>query len=120
MEIFLTWWFLAIQYMSLLLLPPMRQAIVVFFYSQAQFNQEGKIIGWTPWTKRAFPTSGTTTGVSFFDVDSVTGTIWAVDGQNAANSKKQTHGAVQDYQTHFLLLLILLLAGHANRVVALF
>lgn len=60
------------------------------FYSQAQFNQEGKIIGWTPWTKRAFPTSGTTTGVSFFDVDAATGTIWAVDGQTQQIVKTST------------------------------
>lgn len=51
------------------------------FYSQALFDQDGKIVGWTPWTKRGFPTSGTTTGVSFFAVDAVTATIWAVDGQ---------------------------------------
>ncbi|BDC34672.1 hypothetical protein Noda2021_06300 [Candidatus Dependentiae bacterium Noda2021] len=56
------------------------------FYSQAHFDQTGKIAGWTPWTKRAFPASGfpnnlQQTGVSFFDVDAVTSTIWAVDGQ---------------------------------------
>ncbi|MFZ5954364.1 MAG: hypothetical protein ACOYT8_04690 [Candidatus Dependentiae bacterium] len=52
------------------------------FYSQALFDQDGKIAGWTPWTKRAFPpTTDTSTGISFFDVDAVTSTIWAVDGQ---------------------------------------
>lgn len=56
------------------------------FYSQAHFDQTGKIVGWTPWTKRAFPVTGFPNnlqqgGVSFFDVDAVTSTIWAVDGQ---------------------------------------
>lgn len=54
------------------------------FYSQALFDQTGKIAGWTPWTKRAFPASSNgsqNTGISFFDVDAVTSTIWAIDGQ---------------------------------------
>lgn len=52
-------------------------------YSQAMFDETGKIIGWTPWTKRSFPYNGflnNSPEVSFFGVDATTGDIWAVDG----------------------------------------
>lgn len=54
-------------------------------YSQAQFDNEGKIKSWTPWTKRVwpicgFPDSPSNSQVSFFAVDAVTGKVIAVDG----------------------------------------
>lgn len=54
-------------------------------YSQALFDNEGKILSWTPWSKRAwpicgFPDSPSNGQVSFFAVDAVTGKITAVDG----------------------------------------
>ncbi len=55
-------------------------------YSQALFEKTGKIVSWTPWTKRAYPFndffdgSCVDKGVRFFSVDAVTGMIWAVDG----------------------------------------
>ncbi len=56
------------------------------FYSQALFDENGKIVRWTAWTKRAlpynaFPNTPTSQGrVHLFDVDAVTGKIWAVEG----------------------------------------
>jgi hypothetical protein len=53
------------------------------FYSQAIFDETGKIIRWTPWTKRSFPYNGflnNSPQVSFFGVDATTGDVWAVDG----------------------------------------
>lgn len=56
------------------------------FFSQAQFDKDGKIASWTPWTKRSFPYNAflpytnPDTGVAFFAVDAVTGKTWAVDG----------------------------------------
>lgn len=61
------------------------------FYSQALFGPDGKIVSWTPWTKRGIPVNafGTTelpccachTGpVCFFEVDALTGNIWFVEG----------------------------------------
>src|SRR5579871_1467713 len=52
-------------------------------YSQARFDTTGKIIGWTPWSKRGFPFYGlpgtmNQERVAFFDVDAVTGNIWAI------------------------------------------
>ncbi len=53
-------------------------------YSQAMFGPDGKIIRWTPWTKRAFPAVPFTNcidhGVQFFAVDAVNAKVWAVDG----------------------------------------
>lgn len=54
-------------------------------YSQALFDNEGKIKSWTPWTKRVwpicgFPNSPSNAQVSFFAVDAVTGKVIAVDG----------------------------------------
>ncbi len=54
-------------------------------YSQAQFDNEGKIKSWTPWTKRVwpicgFPDSPSSAQVSFFTVDAVNGKVIAVDG----------------------------------------
>lgn len=57
------------------------------FYSQALFDQNGKILRWTPWTKRAFPVTAfnNTTSqchrTSFFAVDLVNDVVWAVDGE---------------------------------------
>lgn len=57
------------------------------FYSQAIFDENGKILRWTPWAKRAYPFNAfddapcDCRGVSFFAVDAVTGKVWAVDGQ---------------------------------------
>lgn len=52
-------------------------------YSQALFDAEGKIINWTPWTKRASPidlfpqiTPSVGGGVQFFEVDASTGNIY--------------------------------------------
>lgn len=58
-------------------------------YSQALFDSEGKITSWTPWSKRVwpfngFPDSPSSSQVSFFAVDGVTGKVIAVD------STKQT------------------------------
>ncbi len=61
------------------------------FYSQALFGADGKIVSWTPWTKRGIPINafGRTelpccschTGpVCFLDVDALTGNIWFVEG----------------------------------------
>ncbi len=54
-------------------------------YSQALFDDVGKIKSWTPWTKRVwpicgFPDSPSNSQVSFFAVDAVTGKVIAVDG----------------------------------------
>ena len=61
------------------------------FYSQALFDEEGKVIAWTPWTKKALPFNAfpgrklpgdaTHNGkVKFFQVDLVNGKIWFVEG----------------------------------------
>lgn len=55
-------------------------------YSQAMFDETGKIIRWTPWTKKALPPYDTpnqanVTAVSFFAVDTALGKVIAVDGQ---------------------------------------
>ena len=54
-------------------------------YSQAMFDEDGKILRWTPWTKKAFPPFTTsnaslTSSVKFFSVDPVTAKLWVVDG----------------------------------------
>ncbi len=59
--------------------------------SQAQFDDTGKILRWTPWTKRTTPlnsfpgvalTGGSTHNgaVKFFEIDGVTGNVWIVEG----------------------------------------
>jgi len=59
--------------------------------SQAQFDDTGKILRWTPWTKRttplnsfpgiALPGGSTHNGaVKFFAIDGVTGNVWIVEG----------------------------------------
>ncbi len=61
-------------------------------YSQAKFGPDGKIVGWTPWAKRAFPPYGLPSpmnpgAVLFFGVDAVSGNIIAVgddDNQTVA------------------------------------
>ncbi len=55
-------------------------------YSQAMFDETGKIIRWTPWTKKALPPYNTpsqnnVTAVSYFAVDAALGKVIAVDGQ---------------------------------------
>ncbi len=61
------------------------------FSSHALFDDEGKIIRWTPWTKRTVPLnafpgvtlpgSATHNGaVKFFDIDGTTGNVWIVEG----------------------------------------
>lgn len=55
-------------------------------YSQALFDQTGKIIRWTPWTKKAFPVFSTesqvnTSAITFFAVDAKISTTWIVDTQ---------------------------------------
>lgn len=57
------------------------------FYSEALFNEEGKIIHWTPWTKRCFPFEGfpeQPPGIQFFTVDAFTSKVWSINGE--ANS----------------------------------
>lgn len=50
------------------------------FYSQAMFDEYGRIYRWTPWSKRAFPLDGTSNGtIKFMDVDAYNGKIWAID-----------------------------------------
>jgi len=48
-------------------------------YSQAMFDENGKILRWTPWTKKAFPATVAKSGVSFFAVDALTARVWALD-----------------------------------------
>ena len=56
------------------------------FYSEALFDETGKIVRWTPWTKRALPydafpnTCNSQGRIAFFDVDALTGKLWAVEG----------------------------------------
>ncbi len=61
------------------------------WYSQALFDDEGKIIRWTPWTKRGVPLNAfpgitlpggaTHNGsIKFLEVDGKTGNIWIVEG----------------------------------------
>jgi len=56
------------------------------FYSQALFDDVGKIVNWTAWTKRALPfdafpylLNGNKGFVFLFDVDAVNGKVWAID-----------------------------------------
>ena len=56
-------------------------------YSEALFDQTGKIINWTPWTKKAFPPYNTNSqtnaiGVAGFAVDAVTSKVWAIGSDN--------------------------------------
>ena len=62
-------------------------------YSQALFDQDGKILRWTPWTQKAFPPFSTSaqplgSAVTFFAVDALTSKVWAVD--DLATSVVQT------------------------------
>jgi len=75
------------------------------FYSQAIFDDTGKIARWTPWTKRAFPFYGfcdsscTNLGVKFFAVDAVNGKVWAVDGLTKQVVKLTAWDRGNDYST---------------------
>lgn len=57
------------------------------FYSQAVFDEKGKVLRWTPWAKRAYPFNAfddapcDCQGVFVFAVDALTGRVWAVDWQ---------------------------------------
>jgi hypothetical protein len=56
------------------------------FYSQALFDETGKIIRWTPWTKAAFPAhvftaTASASALSFFAVDAANGRVWGIDDQ---------------------------------------
>ena len=77
------------------------------FYSQAMFDNTGKIIRWTPWTKRgvslnAFPGITLPGGVvhdgaiRFLEVDGKTGNIWIVEGttQQVAGITSWTTGTL--------------------------
>jgi len=62
-------------------------------YSEALFDETGKIIRWTPWTKKAFPpyavgSQTNITGVAQFAVDASLAKIWAVN--SATNTVLQT------------------------------
>ena len=53
-------------------------------YSQAMFDENGKIVRWTPWTKKAFPPFSTSSSVlsssvKFFSVDAVIAKLWVID-----------------------------------------
>jgi hypothetical protein len=61
------------------------------WYSQAQFDSTGKILRWTPWTKRIIPLNAfpgitlpggaTHNGsVKFLEIDGKTGNVWLVEG----------------------------------------
>ncbi len=61
------------------------------WYSQAQFDNTGKILRWTPWTKRIIPLNAfpgitlpggaTHNGsVKFLEIDGKTGNVWFVEG----------------------------------------
>ncbi len=54
-------------------------------YSQAKFDATGKVVGWTPWSKRAFPFFGipgtmNPERIFKFAVDAVTGNVWGLGG----------------------------------------
>jgi hypothetical protein len=60
------------------------------WYSQAEFDDTGKILRWTPWTKRVVPINlfpnntlpGNVTNsgaVKFFNIDATTGNVWFVE-----------------------------------------
>ncbi len=63
-------------------------------YSEALFDQNGVISGWTPWSKRAFPYLGLSAvqstadlgRIKFFDVDALNGKIWAIDGSTTSSA----------------------------------
>lgn len=53
-------------------------------YSQAMFDENGKILRWTPWTQKAFPPFSTSSSVlsssvKFFSVDAVVAKLWVID-----------------------------------------
>lgn len=55
-------------------------------YSQAMFDENGKILRWTPWTMKAFPPFTTansavfSSSVKFFSLDAVVSKLWVIDG----------------------------------------
>lgn len=61
---------------------------VGIFYSQAMFDNTGKIVRWTPWSQRVFPFNGltgamTSAAIDFFAVDAVSGNVWGIGGDTA-------------------------------------
>ncbi len=58
-------------------------------YSQAMFDENGKILRWTPWTQKAFPPFSTSSSpilsssVKFFSLDAVVSKLWVIDGSGA-------------------------------------
>lgn len=57
------------------------------FYSQAIFDSFGKVIRWTPWSKRvapfdSFPDATPIGQIAFFGVDANNGTVWMVNDNN--------------------------------------
>lgn len=57
------------------------------FYSQALFDNTGKIIRWTPWTKRvapfnSFPDATPQGQIAFFAVNASNGIVWMVNDTN--------------------------------------
>ncbi len=55
------------------------------FYSQAIFDNTGKIARWTPWSKRAFPFEGIPGAmmperIRLFEVDALSGNVWGIGG----------------------------------------
>ena len=84
------------------------------FYSQAQFDHEGKIIKWSPWAKRLVPDdilSKETVNkgvVSKFAVDATNGRVWAVDGNTSKSAyitswshPNQSHSLVKALNEEF-------------------
>lgn len=89
------------------------------FYSQAMFDDAGKIIRWTPWTQRvvpfnAFPSttlpngSSHNGGISFLEVDGKTGNVWIVEsttkktvGITAWGNGETTNGLITTLKSKF-------------------
>lgn len=87
--------------------PPSSTNDTGVFYSQAEFDNTGKIIRWTPWTKRAVPFNAFPNtllpgsvphngAISFMDVDAATGNIYIVDGttDQVAGITQWSNGAI--------------------------
>lgn len=69
------------------------------FYSQAVFDSTGKILRWTPWSKRglvfnAFPSGAPRGRVKFFSVDACNGKLWAVEAGESASASENVNGKV--------------------------
>ena len=68
------------------------------FYSQALFDADGKVISWTPWTKKVLSNepfqesapSINAESISFFDIDVVNGNVWFIHNDNDSSSVGST------------------------------